>query len=168
MTLAAQIIDQQVSGIVERHSDAFAGELRLGRDRHRRRAVAFLFLVARTAFDLADEDALDGIVDGGDDFGIDALYFEPPDDGELRVTVAQGKYRQDLGGDPAFPERGVAGLIATRGSPAVGHLPPGRSGGHAPGSVGTKRVTDPVLVAAADGGLSSGSVEHPHAGGIDA
>ena len=25
-TLAAQIIDQQVSGIVERHSDAFAGE----------------------------------------------------------------------------------------------------------------------------------------------
>ena len=26
MTLAAQIIDQQVSGIVERHSDAFAGE----------------------------------------------------------------------------------------------------------------------------------------------
>ena len=108
MTLAAQIIDQQVSGIVERHSDAFAGELRLGRDRHRRRAVAFLFLVARTAFDLADEDAL------------------------------------------------------------VGHLPPGRSGGHAPGSVATKRVTDPVLVAAADGGLSSGSVEHPHAGGIDA
>ena len=29
MTLAAQIIDQQVSGVVERHSDAFAGELRL-------------------------------------------------------------------------------------------------------------------------------------------
>ena len=116
MTLAAQIIDQQVSGLVERHSDAFAGELRLGGDRHRRRAVAFLFLVARTAFDLADEDALDGIVDGGDDFGIDALYFEPPDDGELRVTVAQGKYRQDLGGDPAFPERGVAGLLDAIGA----------------------------------------------------
>ena len=116
MTLAAQIIDQQVSGIVEKHSDAFAGELRLGRDRHRRRAIAFLFLVARTAFDLADEDALDGIVDGGDDFGIDALYFEPPDDGELRITVVQGKYRQDLGGDSAFPERGVAGLIDAIGA----------------------------------------------------
>ena len=116
MTLAAQIIDQQVSGIVEKHSDAFAGELRLGRDRHRRRAIAFLFLVARTAFDLADEDALDGIVDGGDDFGIDALYFEPPDDGELHVTVVQGKYRQDLGGDSAFPERGVAGLIDAIGA----------------------------------------------------
>ena len=32
-TLAAQIIDQQVSGIVERHSDAFAGELRTARSR---------------------------------------------------------------------------------------------------------------------------------------
>ena len=116
MTLAAQIIDQQVSGVVERHSDAFAGELRLGRDEHRWRAVAFLFLAARTAFHLADEEALDGIVGGGDDFGIDALYFEPPDDGELRITVVQGKYRQDLGGDSAFPERGVAGLIDAIGA----------------------------------------------------
>ena len=115
-SLAAQIIDQQVSGLVERHADAFAGELRPGRDEHRKRAVAFLFLVARTAFDLGDDDALDGIVDGGDDFGIDALYFEPPDDGELHVTVVQGKYKQDLGGDSAFPERGIAGLIDAIGA----------------------------------------------------
>lgn len=115
-SLAAQIIDQQVSGLVEKHADAFAGELRPGRDEHRKRAIAFLFLVARTAFDLGDDDALDGIVDGGDDFGIDALYFEPPDDGELSVTVVQGKYKQDLGGDSAFPETGVAGLIDAIGA----------------------------------------------------
>ena len=115
-SLAAQIIDQQVSGLVERHADAFAGELRPGRGEHRKRAIAFLFLVARTAFDLGDDDALDGIVDGGDDFGIDALYFEPPDDGELHVTVVQGKYKQDLGGDSAFPEKGVAGLIDAIGA----------------------------------------------------
>ena len=115
-SLAAQIIDQQVSGLVERHADAFAAELRPGRDEHRKRAIAFLFLVATTAFDLADEDALDGVVDGGDDFGIDALYFEPPDDGELPVTVVQGKYKQDLGGESAFPETGVAGLIDAIGA----------------------------------------------------
>ena len=114
-SLAAQIIDQQVSGLVERHADAL-GELRPGRDDHRKRAIAFLFLVARTAFDLTDEDTLDGIVDGGDDFGIDALYFEPPADGELPVTVVQGKYKQDLGGDSAFPETGVAGLIDAIGA----------------------------------------------------
>ena len=115
-SLAAQIIDQQVSGLVERHADAFAGEPRPGRGEHRKRAIAFLFLVARTAFDLGDDDALDGIVDGGDDFGIDALYFEPPDDGEVHVTVVQGKYKQDLGGDSAFPEKGVAGLIDAIGA----------------------------------------------------
>ena len=115
-SLAAQIIDQQVSGLVERHADAFAAELRPGRDEHRKRAIAFLFLVATTAFDLNDEDALDGVVDGGDDFGIDALYFEPPDDGELPVTVVQGKYKQDLGGESAFPETGVAGLIDAIGA----------------------------------------------------
>ena len=69
-SLAAQIIDQQVSGLVERHAETFAGELRAGGDEHRKRAIAFLFLVARTAFDLTDQGALDGIVDGGDDFGI--------------------------------------------------------------------------------------------------
>ena len=115
-SLAAQIIDQQVSGLVERHGDALGVEPRPGSDEHRKRALAFLFLVARAAFDLADEDALDGIVDGGDDFGIDALYFEPPDDGELPVTVVQGKYKRDLGGDSAFPETGVADLIDAVGA----------------------------------------------------
>ena len=39
------------------------------------------------------------------------LYFAPPDDGELPITLMQGKYRRDLGGDSAFPENGVAGMI---------------------------------------------------------
>ena len=64
MSLAAQIIDQQVSGIVEKLSDTFTSELRLGTDEHRRRSIAFLFLVAKTAFDLTDEQTTDGIVDG--------------------------------------------------------------------------------------------------------
>ena len=100
-----------MSGIVERQLDAFDNELRLGADEHRRRSIAFLFLVARTAFDLTDEQTLDGIVDGGNDFGIDALYFEPPDDGELHITLIQGKYKRDLGGDSAFPENGIGGMI---------------------------------------------------------
>ena len=116
MSLAAQIIDQQVSGIVEGHSPAFVDELRPGADEHRMRSLAFLFLVAKTAFDLTDEQTLDGIVDGGDDFGIDALYFEPPEDGEVHVTLVQGKYKRDLGGQSAFPENGIAGMVAALGA----------------------------------------------------
>ena len=111
MSLAAQIIDQRVSGIVEEQSDTFDNELRLGTDEDRRRSVAFLFLVAKAAFDLADEQTIDGIVDGGSDFGVDALYFEPPEDRELHITLIQGKYKRKLGGDSAFPENGIAGMI---------------------------------------------------------
>ena len=116
MSLAAQIIDQQVSGIVERQCEAFDNELRLGNDAPRRRSIAFLFLVAKTAFDLTDEQTIDGIVDGGNDFGIDALYFEPPDDGELHITLIQGKYRTDLSGVSAFPENGIARMIDAIGT----------------------------------------------------
>ena len=116
MSLATQIIDQQVSGIIVKHSDAFANELRLGTDEQKRRSIAFLFLVAKTAFDLTDEETLDGVVDGGNDFGVDALYFEPPVDGDLHITLIQGKYRRDLGGDAAFPENAIAKIIDAIGA----------------------------------------------------
>ena len=78
MSLVAQIIDQQISGVVAGQEEAFTNELRLSNDESRRRSTAFLFLVAKTVFDLTDEDTLDSIVDGGSDFGIDVLCFEPP------------------------------------------------------------------------------------------
>ncbi len=116
MSLAAQVIDQHVSGIVERQTDVFTDELRLGSDEHRRRSVAFLFLVARTAFDLTDDQTLDGIVDGGADFGIDALYFQQPEDGELHVTLVQGKYKQSLDGGSESPENGIEKMIGAIGA----------------------------------------------------
>ena len=116
MPLAAQIIDQQVSGVLDRQSEVFTLELQLGDDEPRKRSIAFLFLVARTAFDLTDELTIEGIVDGGNDFGIDALYFEPPDDGELHVTLIQRKYKADLRRVSAFPENGLARMIDAIGA----------------------------------------------------
>ena len=116
MSLAAQIIDQRVYGIVEEQSETFDNELRLGTDEGRRRSIAFLLLVAKAAFDLTDDQTIDGIVDGGNDFGIDALYFQPPADGELQITLIQGKYRRDLGGDSAFPENDIARMIDAIGT----------------------------------------------------
>lgn len=116
MSLATQIIDQQVSGIIERHEDVFVNELRLGADEQKKRSAAFVFLVARTAFDLADEETFDGIVDGGNDFGVDALYFEPPDDSELHITLIQGKYKTSISGDSAFPENEIIKLIGAIGA----------------------------------------------------
>jgi len=116
MSLATQIIDQQVSGIVEKYADVLADELGLGTDTQKQRSAAFVFLVARTAFDLTDEEAFDGIVDGGNDFGVDALYFALPDDIELPTTLIQGKYKTNLRGDSAFPENDIARMIGAVGT----------------------------------------------------
>ena len=93
-SLAAQIIDQRINGIVERQADSFAAELGLGADaQEQRRSAAFTFLVARTMLlemtngDLTDDDVLDGIVDGGNDIGVDALYFsDESDDGAIPIV----------------------------------------------------------------------------------
>lgn len=111
MSLSAQIIDQRVSGIVSEQEDAFTHELRAGNDVHKRRSLAFLFLVSKTMFELTDEDTLDSIVDGGNDFGVDAIWFESPDQGEIKVALIQAKYRTNLEGTSSFPEDGIIKLI---------------------------------------------------------
>ena len=118
-SLAAQIIDQRINGIVERQADSFAAELGLGADaQEQRRSTAFTFLVARTVLldltngDLTDDDVIDGIVDGGNDFGVDALYFsDEPDDGAIPVVLIRSKYRRNLDGAAAFPENDIARMI---------------------------------------------------------
>ena len=109
-SLAAQIIDQRVSGIVEEQGDMFPDRLRAGNE-EQKKSLAFVFLVAKTVLNLDDETVLEGIVDGGNDFGVDALYGEPLDNGEIRVFLIQGKYKRKLKGDSAFPETGVVKLI---------------------------------------------------------
>ena len=114
-SLAAQIIDQRVSVLVKRHGDAFVAELGLGTDASKRSA-AFVLLVLQTALGLNEEEALDSIVEGSGDFGIDALHFEDPEEGGIAITLVQGKYRQSLEGVHAFPENGIAKMIDAVGA----------------------------------------------------
>ena len=108
-SLAAQIVDQRIAGVLGKHAVAFREELGL-HDEGQQRSAAIVFLVAKALLELSDEDALDGIVDGPDDFGVDGLYFTPPQDEQMQVWMIQAKYRQDLK-DTAFPENDVAKLV---------------------------------------------------------
>lgn len=110
VSLAAQVLDQHVAGVLNRRGDDLAA-IRRDADQVALKSLAFVLLVAKRAFGLSDEDALDGIVDGPGDFGVDALYFDCPDPGEVRVRLVQAKYQQKLGGDAAFPESGVRALL---------------------------------------------------------
>lgn len=124
MSLAAQIVDQRVSGIVTEQDEALTQELKAGNDVNRKRSLAFLFLATKTMFELTDDETLDSIVDGGNDFGIDSIWFEPPDQGEIRVALIQSKYRANLDGNSAFPEDGVIKMLSAVDALFDPSLPP--------------------------------------------
>ena len=75
-----------------------------------------MLLVAQTVLGLDDDEALESIVEGSGDFGVDALHFKYPVDGEITIALVQGKHRQSLDGANAFPENGIAKMIDAVGA----------------------------------------------------
>ena len=109
----ASIIDQRVRQLGENLAPEFEARLHIANDEIRQRSVAFVFLVVKTVLDIPDDEALDCLTEGGGDFGVDAIHVGDVQDGEFAVTIFQGKYKQDLAGDSAFPENGVTKVIQT-------------------------------------------------------
>lgn len=116
MSLTAQIIDQRVNGLMIEKSPAFEAELKIKNDEQKLKSAAFTYLVAKSILDLDEDRVMDGIVDGGNDFGIDAIYYDAPEDGEFSVTIIQGKYKNNLSGDANFPENGIIKMIDAIGA----------------------------------------------------
>jgi hypothetical protein len=116
VSLATQIIDQRVVGLVSEKAQFLEVDLKTGNDEPKRRSAAFTYLVAKTVLGLTDDDVEDGVVDGGNDFGVDALYFDPPADGEIQITVIQAKYKAKLEGDANFPENGIQKMVDAIGA----------------------------------------------------
>ncbi len=111
MNFNAQLIDQRIEGIMATLSDRFGQELRVGNDQDRLRSVAFVYLVATTVLGLDQDTSFEGVVEGGGDFGVDAVYFTAPEDDEFKVILIQGKYKRSLAGEAAFPENGVVKML---------------------------------------------------------
>lgn len=110
MDLNANIIDARVSAIMGELRERARSELGVGDD-GRLRSVAFLHLCVKTMLDFDDEQAFDCIVEGGQDFGLDAIHASEERDGEFTVTLFQSKYKTRLEGTSNFPEDGIAGLL---------------------------------------------------------
>ncbi len=121
MSMIVDILDQRVRKIAEDFSDILNDRLELQpQEETKKRSAAFVLIVMMTVLDLTDEEVIDCLTDGYDDFGIDAIHIGDVEDGEFTVTIAQGKYNnslQDAAGD-MFPE--VEGVL--RVLPTVRHL----------------------------------------------
>lgn len=110
MDINASIIDQRLIGIMDEiRSDA--NEILNISDDSRLKSLSFVYLCVKTILDLETTETFDCLVEGGDDFGVDAIHLSEEIDGEFHVTLFQCKYKRDLKGESQFPETGINKLI---------------------------------------------------------
>lgn len=112
MNPVAAIIEQQLLGIDNETKNLICSELNLGSDDNKLKSTLFLYYATKTLLDLDRDETLESIVDGGQDFGVDAIYIGEITNNELPITLIQAKYKiKDLSGDSNFPESGIKEMI---------------------------------------------------------
>lgn len=108
MNINVGIIDQQVRGLAQRLKAQIEDELDKSLDETTTRSVAFVVLCAKVTLGLTDDEAIETLTEGGNDFGVDAIEVSDLNDGEFVVTLLQGKYHhENLEGIKGFPQGGV-------------------------------------------------------------
>jgi len=110
VNINASIIDQRLTGVQTEIAERAQSELGISAP-ERLKSLAFVYLCVKTMLDLDLDEAFDCLTEGGGDFGVDALHISEENDGEFGVTLFQCKYKNDLGGDAEFPDRGIEALI---------------------------------------------------------
>lgn len=110
-SISAQIVDQRVTRVVSELRDQLISEAGIKSDDSALNSAAFVLLVVKTLLSLSDEEIIDCIVDGGNDFGVDAVYFSPVQDNEFNITLVQGKYTKNMEADSQFPENDVKNMV---------------------------------------------------------
>lgn len=111
MNFTASIIEQQILGLDDETKKMLRDELNLGTDENKLKSIHFLYYSVKALLDLDREEAIECIVDGGQDFGVDAIYVSSPEESELPITIIQAKYTQNLEGNSNFPENGIKEML---------------------------------------------------------
>lgn len=108
MNINVGIVDQQVRGIAARLESQIESALDKTLDDTLARSAAFVVLCAKVMLDLTDDEAVEALTEGGNDFGVDAIEVGDVSDGEFTVALFQAKYHHaSLDGVKGFPQSGV-------------------------------------------------------------
>lgn len=81
MDINASLVDQQLSGLLAKHSEAFVG------DEVQQRSAAFVIHCMTHLLSISFEEASDLLTDGEDDAGIDGICIGDVDGGEFSVIL---------------------------------------------------------------------------------
>lgn len=110
MNINASIIDQRLQSVIDAIRQRAAEELNIN-DAGKLKSLAFVYFCVKTILDLDDSNTFDCLMEGGGDFGVDAMHISEEYDGEFTVSLFQAKYKNDLEGNANFPENGINALI---------------------------------------------------------
>jgi hypothetical protein len=113
MGINAQIIDQQVNGLAERRREEL--QRHFPGDEQKQISAAFVILAVKNVLDIPEDEALDCLTEGGNDFGVDAIKVGDLRNFEFPVTLFQGKYRRKFDGTSAFPQTGLEKMLQAIG-----------------------------------------------------
>ena len=108
MNINLSIIDQQLTGISEQIEERAKSELGVVGDSLK--SLSFVYLCAKTILDLEPDKAFECLTEGGGDFGVDAIHAQVLGDGDIAITLFQGKYKRKLDGESTFSENGIEKL----------------------------------------------------------
>lgn len=108
--IQAQILDQQIGGVIERFPPDFLQSLNKPNE-NQKKSIALTIIALKKNLEVTEEEAYDCIVDGAEDHGIDAIIYDSPNDYEVQIVIFQSKYKQDLSGDFNFPENEIKKTI---------------------------------------------------------
>ena len=111
MELSLQIVDLRVQQLKERYAARMESELKVKNDEDKAKSAAFVQLVVKTILDLDEDAAFDCLVDGGNDYGIDAIAIGDVVNEQFGVTLFQGKYQRRDDGLGGFPQSGIEKMV---------------------------------------------------------
>ena len=114
MDIAKQIIDQRITGIVEKYSQSPEyAQVFEKNEEEKNRSKAFLLLGVAVYLDIDLSEAIQYMTEGRGDGGIDAVYIEPMQDSILHVTLFQAKYTRDLRKNKNFATNDIEKAVNT-------------------------------------------------------
>jgi len=92
MNINAAIIDQRLISISDEIKEKAENELGIKNDEIKLKSLAFIYLTVKITLDISDEETFDCLTEGGQDFGVDAIFISEERDNEFTVNLFQGKY----------------------------------------------------------------------------
>lgn len=111
MSLSLSIVDQHVNSLAERQKSRFESKEFRATNPEKRRSLAFVALAVKTFLDLSEDEAIERLTEGGNDFAVDAIDCTSASDGEFTVTLFQGKYKAKNPESSKFPRGAVEKML---------------------------------------------------------